>query len=92
MIMIERFSVHNHSTYSNIRLLDAICDISKLTDYAAEIGLRGFCLTDHEFVGNAVQCKRNEERIRKKYPYFKIGIGNEMMFKLKFHHFMSNFI
>ena len=46
--MAQRFEVHSHSEYSNIRLLDCINKVTDLIDRAVEIGLSGIAFTDHE--------------------------------------------
>lgn len=79
--MTLRTEIHCHSEYSNIRLLDAINRLPNLVDYAAEIGLAGIALTDHETLAGTVQWKKQEKRIREKYPNFKCIIGNEIYLK-----------
>ena len=41
-------SIHNHTHYSNLRLIDAINTEETLIDRAYELGLRGVAITDHE--------------------------------------------
>ena len=72
--MISRFSPHNHTEYSNIRLLDSTNKLEGLVKRGIEIGLSGLAITDHESLAGSVQiCKLQE-----KYPDFKIAIGNEI--------------
>ena len=72
--MISRFSPHNHTEYSNIRLLDATNKLENLVKRGIEIGLAGLAITDHESLAGSVKiCKLQE-----KYPDFKIAIGNEI--------------
>ena len=42
------FGIHNHTMYSNIRLLDCINRPKALIDKARELGLSGVMITDHE--------------------------------------------
>ena len=42
------FGMHNHTEYSNARLLDAINKVEDLIQYAHDIGLSGIAITDHE--------------------------------------------
>ena len=42
------FNCHNHTHYSNIRLLDSINRPQALIDKAIELGLSGIAITDHE--------------------------------------------
>ena len=52
---MKRFEIHVHSEFSNLRLLDSINKIKDITDRAIEIGLSGYCLTDHECLSGAPQ-------------------------------------
>lgn len=88
------FSLHNHSEYSNIRLLDSINKTDKLIDKAIEYGLKGICLTDHEVLSGHVGFLEYYNKIKKNNPDFKIGLGNEIYLiderknKQKFYHFL----
>ena len=88
--MIQRFSPHNHTEYSNIRLLDATNKLENLVKRGIEIGLAGLAITDHESLAGSVKiCKLQE-----KYPDFKIAIGNEIYLtdtrekNQKYYHFI----
>ena len=41
-------SLHNHTCYSNVKLIDSINTVEGLMDYAYELGLPAVALTDHE--------------------------------------------
>lgn len=73
-----RFECHSHSHYSNLRLLDCVNKPRDLVYYAAEIGLKGICLTDHEALGGHIELDRLQKEIIEQYPDFKIGKGNEI--------------
>lgn len=75
---MARFECHSHSHYSNLRLLDCINKPKDLVYYAAEIGLAGICLTDHESLGASVELDKLQKEIKEQYPNFKIGKGNEI--------------
>lgn len=91
------FSTHNHLDTSNIRLLDSINTVKGLFDRAAELNLKGFCITDHECLSSHVQVlqeyfKRTKEA---RLPEgFKIGLGNEIYLTntrdmgQKYYHFI----
>ena len=88
--MISRFSPHNHTEYSNIRLLDATNKLENLVKRGIEIGLAGLAITDHESLAGSIKiCKLQE-----KYPDFKIVIGNEIYLtdtrekNQKYYHFI----
>ena len=42
------FNCHNHTEYSNLRLLDSTNHPKDLINKAIELGLSGICITDHE--------------------------------------------
>ena len=48
--MIEKTysSLHNHTQYSNLKLIDSINREEELIDYAIELGLSGVAITDHD--------------------------------------------
>lgn len=70
-------SVHNHTHYSNLRLLDAIIRPSELIDYAFECGLAGVAITEHEVLSSHVEAVQH---YKKKYAKtdFKLILGNEI--------------
>lgn len=75
------FSIHNHTEYSNLRLLDCINKVEDLIQYAYDLGLSGICITDHESLSAHIKalkfykekCKEDE-----KWKDFKLGLGNEI--------------
>jgi len=75
------FSAHNHTEYSNLRLLDSINRIPDLFNRAIDIGLKGFAITDHESLSSHVQAVQHynkllkEEKINKD---FKLVLGDEI--------------
>ncbi|MEM4994813.1 PHP domain-containing protein [Priestia sp. SB1] len=75
------FSIHNHSHYSNIRLLDCINRPEGLIKRASEIGLKGICLTDHESLSGHVKFIQAYKDLKDKGEIdndLKIGLGNEI--------------
>lgn len=102
--MFQRFEIHAHSDYSNLRLLDSINTVETLIKTADKCGLNGICLTDHETVAGTIEFfktwkklitpdKEGKTRIN---PNFKIGCGNEIYlidtrdkaFINKYYHFI----
>lgn len=75
------FSIHNHTEYSNLRLLDCINKVEDLIQYAFDLGLSGLCITDHEALSAHIKalkfykqkCKEDE-----RWKDFKLGLGNEI--------------
>ena len=76
--MRNYFGVHNHTYYSNIRLLDSINRPTDLIDTAIELGLSGIAITDHECLSAHMEVNQYAKKIKEKYPYFKIALGNEI--------------
>ena len=91
---MKRFEIHVHSEFSNLRLLDSINKIKDITDRAIEIGLSGYCLTDHECLSGAPQANFYAQEILKTHPDFKVALGNEIYLTpdremgQKYYHFI----
>lgn len=60
-----RFETHAHSMYSNIRLVDCINKPEDLIRKAAELGLAGITLTDHESLSGHVDWLNAEKKLKK---------------------------
>ena len=73
-----RFEIHTHTDTSNTRLLDSINRVEDLIDKAVKIGLAGISITDHECLSNLPAASFYGEKIREKYPNFKVALGNEI--------------
>ena len=76
--MRSYFGIHNHTEYSNIRLLDCINTPKDLIYKAIELGLSGICITDHERLSAHVKVNKIAAELRKTNPEFVIGLGNEI--------------
>lgn len=77
--MINRFEVHSHSKFSNIRLLDSTNNIEDLIDRAIELNLSGIALTDHDCLSGSVKANKYfYEEVLEKHPNFKVALGNEI--------------
>lgn len=92
--MAQRFEVHSHSEYSNIRLLDCINKVTDLIDRAVEIGLSGIALTDHECLSGHPEANFYAQKILEEHPNFKVALGNEIYLTpnremgQKYYHFI----
>lgn len=79
----QYFSIHNHSDYSNASLgfADSINTVKKSVDYALELGLSGYVLSDHEILGGHLQLMKYRDRLIKEgkitHEDFTIGFGDE---------------
>lgn len=75
--MANYYSLHNHTEYSNIRLIDSTNKIPSLIDKAIEYGFKGLAITDHETISGHVTALKYMEK--KKVPNdFKLILGNEI--------------
>lgn len=63
---LSYFNGHNHTHYSNIRMLDCIVKENKLIDYAIELGLDGVAITDHEALGGHVKALKYIKSLKAK--------------------------
>ena len=70
------FSLHNHTHYSNLRLVDCINTPEKLVKCAYDMGLKGVCITDHEALGAALDVEKLKDEYKDKG--FKVCQGNEI--------------
>ena len=92
--MEKYFNCHNHTHYSNIRILDSIIRPKNLIDRAIELGLSGIAITDHECISSHVQVLKYVEKIRENNPDFTVALGNEIYLvdertaKQKHYHFI----
>lgn len=93
-IMRSYFGTHNHTHYSNIRLLDSINRPADLINKAMELGLSGVAITDHECLSSAIEINQIATKLRKSNPDFRIALGNEIYLTndrsmgQKYYHFL----
>lgn len=71
-------SLHNHTMYSNLHLIDSINRIPEMVNKALEYGFNGLAITDHEVLSGHVEALEYGDKIRKDHPDFKIILGNEI--------------
>lgn len=80
-------SLHVHSDYSNIRMLDSINQLPLLFDRAKELGLTGMAITDHESLSGHIKAMQLLSSLREKakteedkeyWNNFKLILGNEI--------------
>lgn len=75
---MTRFECHAHTMYSNLRVLDSICQPRALIDYAQEIGLTGIAITDHESLSSYVELDKIQQELLEKGSTFKVARGDEI--------------
>lgn len=78
MQVLPRFDPHNHTEYSNLRLVDCINRVPALVDRAIKLGLSGIAITDHECLSAHVKANQYAQKIAEQHPDFKIALGNEI--------------
>lgn len=75
---MNRFEVHAHTMYSNIRLLDCINRPKDLINRAIDLGLSGIAITDHDCLSSHMEVNQYAKTLKEKHPDFKIALGNEI--------------
>ena len=75
---MNRFEVHAHTHYSNLRLLDCINRPKDLIKRAVELGLSGIAITDHDCISSHMEVNQFAKEIQKEHPDFKVALGNEI--------------
>ncbi|WP_253721062.1 PHP domain-containing protein, partial [Brevibacillus brevis] len=81
VIMLCFVPLHNHSDYSNIRLLDCVNSVEELIKTAGELGFKGVALSDHESVSGHVQAIKKTRELKEKGVLsndFKLILANEI--------------
>ena len=73
-----RASIHNHSYYSNIRLLDALPSPESIIDKALELNLAMVGISEHESLSSHIRINKYAQQLKERYPDFKIALGNEI--------------
>ena len=92
--MNSYFNCHNHTMYSNLRLLDCINRPEALIQTSKELRLTGLAITDHETLSAHMAVNKIAKELRKTNPDFTIALGNEIYLtdtrepKQKYYHFI----
>ena len=64
----DYFSIHAHSEYSNLKVIDSTNRFSRMMDYAWDIGLSGIAMTDHDCISGAIKyIKTFKKKINKEW-------------------------
>lgn len=71
-------SLHAHTHYSNIRLLDSINKEDELIDNAFEKGLKAIAITDHDVLSGHVKAIQHYNKKKYAEKDFKLILGNEI--------------
>ena len=78
MNKLPYFGIHNHTHYSNIRLLDSINRPKTLIHKAVEYGMTGIAITDHECLSSHIEVVQIAKDLRETNPEFRVALGNEI--------------
>ncbi|WP_235855311.1 DNA polymerase III subunit alpha [Mammaliicoccus lentus] len=73
--------MHNHSTFSNLRIIDAISTPRELLETAGKLGYRGLAITEHESLSSAVKMISELKDLKSNNLIrndFKLILGNEI--------------
>ena len=85
---------HNHTMYSNLRLLDCIKKPKDLIDRAIQLGLSGIAITDHECLSAHMEVNQYAKKLKETNPDFTLALGNEIYLVderktgIKYYHFI----
>ena len=73
-------SLHNHTEFSNLKIIDSINRVPELLDYGYQLGLGGVAITDHDCVSGHLQALNyyNEHFDEEQKKKFKLILGNEI--------------
>lgn len=93
--MRDYFGIHNHTQYSNVKIIDSINRFDRMVDYAWELGMSGLVLTDHDCLSgtlNALDVYR--DKIKKEWsalhPDEELKSMEEMSKELDFKVALGN--
>lgn len=72
------YSLHCHTEYSNLRMLDVTTKLNDLIDKAIEMNLLGVSISDHESLSGHVKAIQKQKQLLEKGIDFKIMLANEI--------------
>ena len=91
----DYFSIHAHSEYSNLKVIDSTNRFSRMMDYAWDIGLSGIAMTDHDCISGAIKYiktykKKVEKEWRKLHPEEELPSFQQIADELDFKPILGN--
>lgn len=89
------YDLHDHTEYSNIRLVDCINKVRDLIYRAVELGRKGVAITDHESVSghvDAIKIVKSGKEEGKIPQDFKLILGNEIYLVDSLEEVRDNYI
>ena len=72
------YSLHCHTEFSNLRMLDSTTKLNDLIDKAVEMKLLGVSISDHESISGHVKAIQKQKQLLEKGIDFKIMLANEI--------------
>ena len=74
----NRTSIHNHSYYSNLRLLDALPSPESIIDRALELNINMIGISEHESLSSHIKVNKYGLKLQEQYPDFKTMLCDEI--------------
>lgn len=89
------YSIHVHSEYSNIKIIDSINRYKRSIDYAWELGLSGVAMTEHDCISGSLKYldtfySKIKDEWKKLHPDEEYKNYNEMANELHFKPILGN--
>ena len=72
------YSLHCHTEYSNLRLLDSTNKLNELINKAISLGIRGVAITDHESLSGWIKAIHIQKKLQEQESNFRIFLGDEI--------------
>lgn len=72
------YSLHCHTEYSNLRLLDSTNKLNELINRAISLGMRGVAITDHESLSGWIKAIHIQKKLKEQGLDFRIFLGDEI--------------
>ena len=72
------YSLHCHTEYSNLRLLDSTNKLNELINKAISLGIRGVAITDHESLSGWIKAIHIQKKLQEQGSNFRIFLGDEI--------------
>ena len=71
------YSLHCHTEYSNLRLLDSTNKLNELINKAISLGIRGVAITDHESLSGWIKAIHIQKKLQEQESNFRIFLGED---------------
>ena len=78
MSKIPYYSLHVHSQWSNLRMLDVVNKPDMIVKTVEKLGLAGFALTDHESLSGHIKMIQMQKKLMEENKSIRIFLGDEI--------------